>query len=139
MRPGEKNRGKVKNRGKKSGEKSGESHQNKVHVTAYSPLGSSPETFKDTKPNPLNLLQDKRVVEISKKYKKSVAQILLKFQRIRGVLVIPKSANVDRMKSNFELLNWEFEKDDLEELKSMNSNLRGWTEERVMHSKYFPW
>ena len=62
----------------------------------------------------------------------------MKFQVNRGIVVIPKSGKESRMKSNFDLFSWEMNDEDMKELENMNQNLRGWTEERVIHSKYFP-
>ena len=68
---------------------------------------------------------------------KSPAQILLRFQTKRNVIVIPKSENEKRQKDNFDL-NFDLNEDEMEKMEKLNQNCRSWTEERVMHSKYFP-
>lgn len=113
-------------------------HENQIHVTAYSPLGSNSRDIVGTK-NPLDLLQNEKLTSMGAKYHKSSAQILLKYQISRGVIVIPKSSQKHRIESNFNLLGWELDKTDLAIINEMDRNIRGWTEERVKHSMYFPW
>ena len=47
-----------------------------IVVTAYCPLGSPNAIAKETTPAPL---QDPKLQELAKKYKKSVAQIILRY------------------------------------------------------------
>lgn len=51
-----------------------------ILLTAYSPLGS-PDRPWATKDDPL-LMDDPKILDIAKKYKKSAAQILIKYQVI---------------------------------------------------------
>ncbi|CAO3674859.1 unnamed protein product [Rhizopus stolonifer] len=64
-----------------------------IHVTAYSPLGSSQST----------LLQDPTLNKIASSHNISVAQVLLSWGVTRSS-VLPKSVNPDRIKSNIELI-----------------------------------
>ena len=49
------------------------------------------------------LLKDELLNALGKKYKKTAAQIVLRFNIQRGVVVIPKSFNPERIKENFQV------------------------------------
>lgn len=49
------------------------------------------------------LLEDELLVSIGRKYNKSSAQVALRFNAQRGVVVIPKSFNPERIKHNFQV------------------------------------
>lgn len=53
------------------------------------------------------IFTDPELVEIGKKYGKSAAQVVLKWNAQRGVSIIPKSVHVERMKQNIDI--WDFE------------------------------
>ncbi|CBY06976.1 unnamed protein product [Oikopleura dioica] len=116
-------------------------HENQIHMTAYSPLGGVSREIENTKTKNFEFMKNKTIMQIATEIKKDPAQVLLKFQVRRGILVIPKSANDARQKSNKDLFSFEFSKEQLSEIEEMDDGKegRGWTEERVSHSKFFPW
>ena len=71
------------------------------------------------------------------KHQRTPAQILLRFQVQRGVIIIPKSADPQRQRDNFDMFSFTLDSDDMQLLDQGNA-VRMWTEERVQHSKYFP-
>lgn len=52
------------------------------------------------------IFTDPELVEIGKKYGKSAAQVVLKWNAQRGVSIIPKSVHVERMEQNIDI--WDF-------------------------------
>ena len=52
------------------------------------------------------IFTDPELVEIGKKYGKSAAQVVLRWNAQRGVSIIPKSVHVERMEQNIDI--WDF-------------------------------
>ena len=52
------------------------------------------------------IFTDPELTEIGKKYGKSAAQVVLRWNVQRGVSIIPKSVHVERMRQNFDI--WDF-------------------------------
>lgn len=52
------------------------------------------------------IFTDSELMEIGKKYGKSVAQVVLRWNAQRGVSIIPKSVHVERMEQNINI--WDF-------------------------------
>lgn len=101
-----------------------------VHVTAYSPLGSPgvnthfQNKYGFTKEIP-NLISHPTVEEVSKRYNKSPAQVLLRFLVELGVSVIPKSSNPDRIGENFQIYDFSLSPDDMDRMKSIDQGEHG--------------
>ncbi|CAL8139850.1 unnamed protein product [Orchesella dallaii] len=65
------------------------------------------------------------VKEVATKHSKTTAQILLRFLAQQGIVVLAKSVAPDRIKSNFEILDFELDADDLKRLDSLDSGKEG--------------
>lgn len=52
------------------------------------------------------IFTDPELVEIGKKYGKSAAQVVLKWNAQRGVSIIPKSVHVERMEQNIDIFDF---------------------------------
>jgi diketogulonate reductase-like aldo/keto reductase len=68
-----------------------------------------------------NIFQNELLVSISKKYNKSVAQIILRWLVQRGIVVIPKSVRKERMEENFSIFDFELNAADTEAIKSLDT------------------
>ena len=90
---------------------------NEIEVTAYSPLGGTGHA--DISP-----LTDPAVLEIAKNHDKSPAQVLIKWGLQRGLVVIPKTTNSDRIKENYEAQSFELSDDEMKKIFSLNKNQR---------------
>ncbi|KGN58712.1 aldose reductase [Cucumis sativus] len=82
--------------------------KNGIHVTAYSPLGSS-EGGRD-------LIHNETVERIAKKLNKTPGQILVKWALQRGTSAIPKSTHKERIKENIGVFGWEIPVEDFQAL-----------------------
>ncbi|KAJ8971913.1 hypothetical protein NQ314_000484, partial [Rhamnusium bicolor] len=96
--------------------------ENKIVVTAYSPLGS-PGLSKLGMETP-DLLGHPVVTDIAKKYNKSTAQVLLRHIIQNGIVAIPKSINPARLHQNINILDFELSGDDMQALNDLDANLR---------------
>ncbi|KAF9807466.1 hypothetical protein IEO21_08214 [Rhodonia placenta] len=65
-----------------------------ILLTAYSPLGQPPVLFTDPD-----------IISVGQKHSASPSQVLISWGVKRGIIVIPKSENVDRMKANITLVD----------------------------------
>ncbi|OQV25095.1 1,5-anhydro-D-fructose reductase [Hypsibius exemplaris] len=111
-----------------------------IVVVAYSPLGSNERTKSAdfiAFPPPL---EDAVVKKIADKHKKLPGHVLLKFLLQQDLVVIPKSSNKERLKSNLELFDFTLDKDDLTQLASLDKkgDYRCWTMGRDADHKYYP-
>jgi len=97
-----------------------------IVLTAYSPLGNPGSQANDL-PEKDRLLKDPVVNRIAKKYGKNPGQVLLKFQAQRGIIVIPKSVSLDRIKSNIQIFDFQMTAEEIAELESLDRNYRSCT------------
>ena len=78
-----------------------------IAVAGWSPLGTG------------SLLKDPLIIEMSKKYNKSAAQVMIRWQLQRGLGVIPKSTDPKRIKENFNVFDFELTKEDMKSIDEM--------------------
>jgi diketogulonate reductase-like aldo/keto reductase len=93
-----------------------------IHLTAYSPLGSPDRPW--AKPDDPKLLDDPKISKMAEKYKKSAAQVVLRWQVQRGVIVIPKSVTPSRIVENSSLFDFELTQDEMSEMEGFDCNGR---------------
>ena len=63
-----------------------------------------------------DLFGNETLVEIGKKYNKSAAQVTLRYLIQRGVSVLPKSVKKERMQQNFEVLDFELNQEEMDNI-----------------------
>ena len=69
-------------------------------------------------------MTDPKLVKMAKKYQKTPAQIILRWILQRGVSAIPKSANLARLKENFDIFDFQISPEDMIIIDNFNENYR---------------
>ncbi|AXT54028.1 aldo/keto reductase [Aquimarina sp. BL5] len=87
-------------------------NKHKIRYEAWSPMMQG-KIFK------LSILDN-----LAKKYNKTVAQIVLRWNLQKGVITIPKSAKKERIISNADLFNFELSQEDVTYIDSLDRNQR---------------
>lgn len=75
--------------------------------------GIAPQAWGPLAEGKHGIFTDPVLVEIGKKYGKSAAQVVLKWNAQRGVSIIPKSVHEERMKQNIDIWNFELTEDEM--------------------------
>ena len=60
------------------------------------------------------------IVKLAEKYKKTPAQIMLRWHIQRGIVVIPKSTHFVRMKENFDVFDFVLSEEDMQEIAQLD-------------------
>ena len=68
----------------------------------------------------MGMLKDKTLVEISKKYNKSVAQLILRYLIQKDIIVIPKTTKVKHMKENIDVFDFQISNNDMQRIKALD-------------------
>jgi 2,5-diketo-D-gluconate reductase A len=71
------------------------------------------------------VLDDPVIVEISEKFERTPAQVVLRWHIQRGNIVFPKSVTPERMRENFALFDFELEPGDVERINSIDRGEAG--------------
>ena len=88
-------------------------NKNKIQVMAYTSLARMDERLKKT-----------CLVDISKKYKKSIAQVILKWHIQIGNIPVFNTSNLDTFKNNINIFNFELTEDEIKSISKININSR---------------
>lgn len=97
---------------------------NKIHLTAYSPLGSGDRSEQMKKDNEPILFDHPVIKEIAEKHKASTAQVLISWQIHRDIVVIPKSTNEGRIQQNFESKDLALGEEDMSKIEGIDYEYR---------------
>ncbi|CAI7678451.1 unnamed protein product [Penicillium pancosmium] len=93
-----------------------------VHVTQYSPFGNQNEIYGGREDHG-QLVNDKNLVEIGKKYGKTSNQVALAWGIHHGRSVIPKSKSPERIAQNFDIA-FKLEDEDVHKIDKLDKKLR---------------
>ncbi|MEF2966034.1 aldo/keto reductase [Paenibacillus sp. M1] len=83
-----------------------------IRLEAWSPLGQG------------NLLTNDTLVSIGKKYGKTAAQVILRWDLQVGVITIPKSVTESRIIENADIFDFELSAEDIAAIDGLNQNKR---------------
>ena len=67
-----------------------------------------------------NIFKEEIITKLSEKYKKTPAQIILRWDIQRGIITIPKSQNLERIKENFQIFDFQLTEDEIKEINSLD-------------------
>lgn len=93
-----------------------------VQIESWGPFGEGRD----------GLFEEPVLAEIAEKYDKSTAQVMLRWNIQRGVVVIPKSVHYERMVENLDVFDFMLSDDDMEKIKEIDKA------ESVFFSHYDP-
>ena len=72
-----------------------------------------------------NPFEDEMLKGIAAKYNKSVGQVLLRWNVQRGVVVIPKSTHVERIRENIDIFDFELNEEEMKQISSLDMGYSG--------------
>ena len=81
------------------------------YIEAWSPIGRGNS----------QLLNEPILIEIAKKYNKTVAQVILRWHIEKGNIVFPKSSNPKHIKENFEIFDFKLTHEEIDKINSLKS------------------
>ena len=69
-----------------------------------------------------NMFSNEVLIEIGKKYNKSVAQVILRWLTQRNVVALSKSTLIERMRENFNIFDFKLTEEDMNKIKELNTD-----------------
>lgn len=85
--------------------------ENKVQIESWGPFAEGRN----------NIFQNELLLSIAAEYKKSVAQIILRWLTRKRIVVIPKSVRKERIIENFNIFDFELSSDDMDAIASLDT------------------
>jgi diketogulonate reductase-like aldo/keto reductase len=77
-----------------------------------------------------NIFQNELLVSLAGKYQRTVAQIILRWLTQRGVVAIPKSVRMERIKENFVIFDFELSPADMTALSTLDMKVSSFFDHR---------
>jgi 2,5-diketo-D-gluconate reductase A len=84
--------------------------ENNVQIESWGPFAEGKN----------NLFQNELLQSIADNYKKSIAQIVLRWLTQRGIVVIPKSVKKERIKENFNIFDFELSYEEMSTIATLD-------------------
>lgn len=94
--------------------------ENKVQIESWGPFAEGKH----------NIFQNELLLSIAGKYRKTVAQVILRWLTQRGVVAIPKSVRKERIAENFNLFDFELSAEDMDALISLDTKVSSFFDHR---------
>jgi 2,5-diketo-D-gluconate reductase A len=94
--------------------------ENNVQIESWGPFAEGKH----------NIFQNELLVSIAAKYKKSVAQVILRWLTQREVVVIPKSVRKERIVENFNIFDFELSPEDMDAIVSLDTKTSSFFDHR---------
>jgi diketogulonate reductase-like aldo/keto reductase len=82
-----------------------------THIMSWGPLAEGRNNF----------FQNETLAAIGAKYGKTVAQVALRWLIQRGVIIIPKSTHIERMRENLDIFDFELSADDMAQIATLDT------------------
>lgn len=82
-----------------------------IQMEAWAPFGEGRN----------NMFQNPLLIEIGKKYNKSVAQVILRWLMQRDIVALAKSTHIERIKENFEIFDFKLNEKDMKKITQLDS------------------
>ncbi|XP_067657248.1 aldo-keto reductase family 1 member B1-like isoform X2 [Haliotis asinina] len=98
------------------------SFKNGISTTGYSPFGAPGQNYERN--DAPKILEDPTIVEMGRKYKKSSAQVILRWGIQRGLVLIPKSTNPSRLAQNMDIFDFTLSEDDMKAMQALDRGYR---------------
>ena len=96
------------------------SQENGVQIESWGPFAEGKN----------NIFQNELLVSIAAKYRKTVAQVILRWLTQRGVVVIPKSVRKERIVENFNIFDFELSAEDMAAIVSLDTKVGSFFDHR---------
>lgn len=81
--------------------------------------GVQPEAWAPLAEGKHGIFTDPMLTEIGEKYGKSAAQVVLRWNVQRGVVIIPKSTHVERMQQNIDILDFSLTEEEMDKISAL--------------------
>jgi diketogulonate reductase-like aldo/keto reductase len=94
--------------------------ENNVQIESWGPFAEGKN----------NIFENELLLAIAEKYKKTVAQVILRWLTQRGIVVIPKSVRKERIVENFNIFDFELSPEDMNAIISLDTKVSSFFDHR---------